>query len=112
TFSRVIGQREPPPGMNKISVYWPSLPMWVLMTPCVLPRWRKMAAPAPSPKRTQVLRSVQLVIRSEERRVGKECRSRWARYHRKKKEHLCRPSQSRIALGRGVGGPEAQLADL
>src|SRR5687767_15002098 len=25
--------------------------------------------------------------RSEERRVGKECRSRWARYHLKKKEH-------------------------
>src|SRR5690554_7799854 len=24
--------------------------------------------------------------RSEERRVGKECRSRWARYHEKKKE--------------------------
>src|SRR5438094_8568706 len=25
-------------------------------------------------------------IRSEERRVGKECRSRWSRYHEKKKE--------------------------
>src|SRR5690348_18327246 len=25
-------------------------------------------------------------IRSEERRRGKECRSRWARYHKKKKE--------------------------
>src|SRR5437899_10692847 len=24
--------------------------------------------------------------RSEERRVGKECRSRWSRYHKKKKE--------------------------
>src|SRR5689334_2774328 len=26
-----------------------------------------------------------LAIRSEERRVGKECRSRWAQYHQKKK---------------------------
>src|SRR5690554_8023070 len=25
-------------------------------------------------------------LRSEERRVGKECRARWARYHEKKKE--------------------------
>src|SRR5439155_15555702 len=25
-------------------------------------------------------------LRSEERRVGKECRSRWARYHEKKKK--------------------------
>src|SRR6266487_2682061 len=32
------------------------------MTPCALPRWRKTAAPAPSPKSTQVFRSVQSVI--------------------------------------------------
>src|SRR5205814_4355013 len=32
------------------------------MTPCALPRWRKTAAPAPSPKSTQVFRSVQFVI--------------------------------------------------
>ena len=25
-------------------------------------------------------------LRSEERRVGKECRSRWSRYHEKKKK--------------------------
>src|SRR5205807_8999581 len=30
-------------------------------------------------------RSVDLLPRSEERRVGKECRSRWAPYHAKKK---------------------------
>src|SRR5690554_8172072 len=29
------------------------------------------------------------VGRSEERRVGKECRSRWALYHEKKKENVC-----------------------
>src|SRR5437016_8092955 len=27
------------------------------------------------------------IYRSEERRVGKECRSRWAPYHEKKNEH-------------------------
>src|SRR3970282_2773807 len=27
--------------------------------------------------------------RSEERRVGKECRSRWSPYHYKKKTHFC-----------------------
>src|SRR3712207_9397984 len=30
--------------------------------------------------------------RSEERRVGKECRSRWSPYHLKKKDKLCRLS--------------------
>src|SRR5437879_12122164 len=30
-----------------------------------------------------------LSIRSEERRVGKECRSRWWRYHEKKKAEQC-----------------------
>src|SRR2546427_11696727 len=28
--------------------------------------------------------------RSEERRVGKECRSRWSPYHEKKKQEKCR----------------------
>src|SRR5687767_15272351 len=28
--------------------------------------------------------------RSEERRVGKECRSRWSRYHGRKREHSAR----------------------
>src|SRR5689334_25050212 len=28
-----------------------------------------------------------LQVRSEERRVGKECRSRWSPYHEKKKEY-------------------------
>src|SRR5262245_66416428 len=29
-------------------------------------------------------------VRSEERRVGKECRSRWGQYHEKKKQHYVR----------------------
>src|SRR5690554_8233106 len=32
------------------------------------------------------LRFQRYIIRSEERRVGKECRSRWSAYHLKKKE--------------------------
>src|SRR5690348_18303554 len=28
-------------------------------------------------------------LRSEERRVGKECRSRWSRYHKRKKKMKC-----------------------
>src|SRR5437016_13905160 len=30
--------------------------------------------------------TIYIGARSEERRVGKECRSRWSRYHEKKKE--------------------------
>src|SRR5690606_39589737 len=33
--------------------------------------------------------------RSEERRVGKECRSRWSRYHSTKKEKCTRKCESR-----------------
>src|SRR5690625_7698450 len=38
--------------------------------------------------------SVRRGSRSEERRVGKECRSRWARYHQKKKEGMGHDSRS------------------
>src|SRR5436189_6147261 len=34
----------------------------------------------------QYLRQREVNFRSEERRVGKECRSRWSPYHEKKKE--------------------------
>src|SRR5690242_21962575 len=33
-------------------------------------------------------------VRSEERRVGKECRSRWAPYHQKKKKVYCVSSRA------------------
>src|SRR6478736_7932194 len=33
-------------------------------------------------------------VRSEERRVGKECRSRWSPYHSKKKKKLARNTTS------------------
>src|SRR5438105_15901916 len=42
----------------------------------------------------------ELPLRSEERRVGKECRSRWSPYHQKKKTavccHMSTYSQSRV----------------
>src|SRR2546425_9006543 len=38
-------------------------------------------APAPRQERTQAVRALPVEVRSEERRVGKECRSRWSPYH-------------------------------
>src|SRR6267378_4311947 len=52
---------------------------------CALPIFRTRRAMPPSPNH----RERQLgpfVGRSEERRVGKECRSRWSPYHSKKKK--------------------------
>src|SRR4051812_50065849 len=45
-------------------------------------------------------------LRSEERRVGKECRSRWAPYHLKKKtrERWCGGGSARSGRGRARGG--------
>src|SRR5437660_11588226 len=36
-----------------------------------------------------------VLVRSEERRVGKECRSRWSPYHEKKKRKIERVHRSR-----------------
>ena len=40
---------------------------------------------SPNPGKTSAseiaLRAAQILLRSEERRVGKECRSRWSPYH-------------------------------
>src|SRR5690625_7613233 len=44
----------------------------------------------PNPKNKQRLRNRRKVMRSEERRVGKECRSRWWRYNEKKKKKRVR----------------------
>src|ERR1039458_10879289 len=57
--------------------------------------WAALAASAASfetrvaPSRSTIWLKA-MVRRSEERRVGKECRSRWSPYHLKKKgQHLC-----------------------
>src|SRR5438876_12030649 len=42
--------------------------------------------------------------RSEERRVGKECRSRWSPYHKKKKKGLIRVRKSRSLTCRFTPG--------
>src|SRR5437763_16538143 len=38
---------------------------------------------------------IKLLKRSEERRVGKECRSRWETYHKKKKKRKKRKNKNR-----------------
>src|SRR5438477_3130569 len=47
---------------------------------CGRMRWRKFVGYASATRRR--------AFRSEERRVGKECRSRWSRYHYKKKNKV------------------------
>src|SRR5437763_13991158 len=66
---------------------------------CALPISTRRVRPheqthaAPKADRLALLRATRtslesIFLRSEERRVGKECRSRWAPYHeKKKKEH-------------------------
>src|SRR5215217_2378433 len=52
--------------------------------------WRAFLAPPPKPPRDDGHQlAASPASRSEERRVGKECRSRWSPYHykKKKKEH-------------------------
>src|SRR5712691_12729565 len=53
---------------------------------CALPIWRLCPPPPPftSPSRRAPARHRSR--RSEERRVGKECRSRWSPYHSKKNQ--------------------------
>ena len=62
-FSAVVGQREPPPGIWSRSCREPSEPISVARTEpspsSPVEAW-STAAPAPSPNRTQVLRSSQL----------------------------------------------------
>src|SRR6266511_1043400 len=57
-----------PPTVRKRAVY----------TASVRPRWAPDSQSAP----------VTTTARSEERRVGKECRSRWSPYHEKKKNTI------------------------
>ncbi len=50
------------PGMQSRPARLPSEPMQAVNNPCACGRLRKMAAPAPSPNSTQVLRSFQLMM--------------------------------------------------
>src|SRR5689334_24580475 len=56
-----------------------------------LPAWEEAAISAPLVNRTALAGSRYPVFieaeRSEERRVGKECRSRWSPYHEKKNKN-------------------------
>src|SRR3982751_6997026 len=54
---------------------------------CALPIWLAKASASRSPRRLakpSASRWRSALLRSEERRVGKECRSRWSPYHSKK----------------------------
>src|ERR1043165_10294479 len=50
--------------------------------------------------------------RSEERRVGKECRSRWSPYHQKKKKHNKSHEQGHIRRRRVGPTSEAALTRM
>ena len=41
----------------------------------------KMITPMPMGRKQKKWMSLYMALRSEERRVGKECRSRWSPYH-------------------------------
>src|SRR5437879_12163817 len=51
--------------------------------------WCSARLPLPLPRPAR-LRISERIVRSEERRVGKECRSRWATYEAKKKNQRAR----------------------
>src|SRR5436853_7317841 len=63
------------------------MPKWTGVQTCALPISQIVARP--SRRRHSAQRAAKGVLRSgrsEERRVGKECRSRWSPYHEKKKK--------------------------
>src|SRR5947208_15365396 len=60
---------------------------------CALPiywRWRRWAEPESIVSRSGAASFHRIWIRSEERRVGKECRCRWSPYHYKKNQRRTR----------------------
>ena len=57
TVCAEAGQRLPPPGMESKSALLPSAPITVVSRPWEFGRFCRIAAPAPSPNSTQVLRS-------------------------------------------------------
>src|SRR5437868_13393411 len=65
---------------NVTGVQTCALPIWLTRTPTM---WSKYKLRRASSMRT---RPTSRWHRSEERRVGKECRSRWSPYHEKKKK--------------------------
>src|SRR5947208_16659508 len=51
----------------------------------------------PGVGKTTLARALARAVRSEERRVGKECRSRWSPYHyKKKKQHVDARCEGRV----------------
>ena len=48
-------------------------------------------------------------LRSEERRVGKECRSRWSRYHEKKKKEKKKKEKNRWNEEPGIKRADSEV---
>ena len=46
-----------------------------------IPNWKEVTVKSRIPEELEKLSEIARNIRSEERRVGKECRSRWSPYH-------------------------------
>src|ERR1041384_8738930 len=49
--------------------------------------------------------------RSEERRVGKECRSRWSPYHLKKKKKTTKSNRIRRSTGHEAASPRSPASE-
>src|SRR5438046_8757475 len=58
----------------------------------------------PNKKPTRLASGLKILFRSEERRVGKECRSRWARGHGEKKRDSGKRGVCRAGRGTRAGG--------
>src|SRR6266576_43878 len=77
---------------------------------CALPISAPIAATSRPARRTRPWRTPPGGRRSEERRVGKECRSRWSPYHEKKKsEGGHRAAGCGVSAGGGYGSYVAHL---
>src|SRR3712207_9329186 len=79
-WARTAIKRLPPPGpLDWAAIFGRTAPV-VLELGCGNGRFTLLSALA-RPETDHVAIDVLPVVRSEERRVGKECRSRWSPYH-------------------------------
>src|SRR2546426_12721796 len=82
-------QGHGPPVLLIMGLGYPSV-MWYRTRPVLAPRYRTLvldnrgvgrSSMPPGPYPIALMASDAAAVRSEERRVGKECRSRWSPYH-------------------------------
>ena len=63
---------------KRLLISWPQSPSAVILEP---PKIKSVTVSIVSPSICHDVMGPDVMIRSEERRVGKECRSRWSPYH-------------------------------